>query len=212
MSRAKRGVQWLLVLQPQCCFGPAHLSGPSAVAKEACKKAHGPAIPATHSCHQPSHQKRVYDSYRHAFDTLHKLPQVRTAEQNADFTVLLKRLVDEHGESRSHKNHSAAPALQARMATYSCFIACAPDCNQHLLCSDCCLSLFDFASSRLPCFSAAPHMHACVVHLHAIASSCWAKCCLPATASLRACLLTQSLRALSRVLWSLHCIAAAVTT
>ncbi|KAL0030420.1 hypothetical protein WJX79_003750 [Trebouxia sp. C0005] len=42
------------------------------------------------------HIKRVYDSYQHAFETLHNLPQVRTVEQNAEFTVLLKRLVDEH--------------------------------------------------------------------------------------------------------------------
>ena len=44
------------------------------------------------------HIKKVYDSYQHAFDTLHNLPQVRTVEQNADFTILLKRLVDEHGQ------------------------------------------------------------------------------------------------------------------
>lgn len=44
------------------------------------------------------HIKRVYDSYQHAFETLHNLPQVRTVEQNAEFTILLKRLVDEHGE------------------------------------------------------------------------------------------------------------------
>jgi len=45
------------------------------------------------------HIKRVYDSYQHAFETLHNLPQVKTVEQNAEFTVLLKRLVDEHGQS-----------------------------------------------------------------------------------------------------------------
>ena len=45
------------------------------------------------------HIKRVYDSYQHAFETLHNLPQVKTVEQNAKFTVLLKRLVDEHGQS-----------------------------------------------------------------------------------------------------------------
>lgn len=43
------------------------------------------------------HIKKVYDSYHHAFDTLHKMPSVQTIEQNADFTTLLKRLVDEHG-------------------------------------------------------------------------------------------------------------------
>lgn len=43
------------------------------------------------------HIKKVYDSYHHAFDTLHQMPPVQTIEQNADFTVLLKRLVDEHG-------------------------------------------------------------------------------------------------------------------
>ncbi len=47
------------------------------------------------------HIKRVYDSYQHAFETLHNLPQVKTVEQNAEFTVLLKRLVDEHGQSPS---------------------------------------------------------------------------------------------------------------
>ncbi len=45
------------------------------------------------------HIKRVYDSYQHAFETLHNLPQVKTVEQNVEFTVLLKRLVDEHGQS-----------------------------------------------------------------------------------------------------------------
>ena len=44
------------------------------------------------------HIKKVYDSYQHAFDTLHNLPQVKTVEQNAEFTILLKRLVDEHGQ------------------------------------------------------------------------------------------------------------------
>lgn len=44
------------------------------------------------------HIKKVYDSYHHAFDTLHKRPPVETIEQNADFTLLLKRLVDEHGQ------------------------------------------------------------------------------------------------------------------
>ncbi|KAL3141620.1 hypothetical protein ABBQ32_004858 [Trebouxia sp. C0010 RCD-2024] len=42
------------------------------------------------------HIKKVYDSYQHAFETLHNLPRVKTVEQNAEFTVLLKRLVDEH--------------------------------------------------------------------------------------------------------------------
>lgn len=45
------------------------------------------------------HIKKVYDSYQHAFETLHNLPRVKTVEQNAEFTVLLKRLVDEHGQS-----------------------------------------------------------------------------------------------------------------
>ena len=45
------------------------------------------------------HIKKVYDSYQHAFETLHNLPKVKTVEQNAEFTVLLKRLVDEHGQS-----------------------------------------------------------------------------------------------------------------
>lgn len=44
------------------------------------------------------HIKKVYDSYQHAFETLHNLPKVETVEQNAAFTVLLKRLVDEHGQ------------------------------------------------------------------------------------------------------------------
>ena len=44
------------------------------------------------------HIKRVYDSYHHAFDTLHRLSPIETAQQNAEFTVLLKRLVDEHGK------------------------------------------------------------------------------------------------------------------
>ena len=47
------------------------------------------------------HIKRVYDSYQHAFDTLHNWPQISTVEQNAEFTVLLKRLVDEHGQPLS---------------------------------------------------------------------------------------------------------------
>ena len=44
------------------------------------------------------HIKKVYDSYQHAFETLHNLPPVKTVEQNAEFTILLKRLVDEHGQ------------------------------------------------------------------------------------------------------------------
>ena len=45
------------------------------------------------------HIRKVYDSYQHAFDTLHNLSPVKTVEQNAEFTLLLKRLVDEHGQS-----------------------------------------------------------------------------------------------------------------
>ena len=63
------------------------------------------------------HIKRVYDSYQHAFETLHNLPQVRTVEQNAEFTILLKRLVDEHGECCSvdiiHALWTQAVAVQA---------------------------------------------------------------------------------------------------
>ncbi len=40
---------------------------------------------------------QVYDAYSHAFDTLHSMAPVQTMEQNAEFTVLLKRLVDDHG-------------------------------------------------------------------------------------------------------------------
>eukprot|EP00891_Asterochloris_glomerata_P004487 jgi/Astpho2/4487/e_gw1.00067.401.1_t len=42
------------------------------------------------------HIKKVYDAYSHAFDTLHSMAPVQTMEQNAEFTVLLKRLVDDH--------------------------------------------------------------------------------------------------------------------
>ncbi|QDZ22725.1 pyruvate dehydrogenase kinase [Chloropicon primus] len=41
--------------------------------------------------------KKVYNSYYNAFQTLRKFPEVKDDESNADFTVLLKRLVDEHG-------------------------------------------------------------------------------------------------------------------
>lgn len=42
------------------------------------------------------HVRAVYDAYRHAFDTLVALPPVTTPAANADFTDLLRRLVDEH--------------------------------------------------------------------------------------------------------------------
>ena len=51
------------------------------------------------------HIKKVYDSYQHAFETLHNLPRVKTVEQNAEFTVLLKRLVDEHGQTPMLHTH-----------------------------------------------------------------------------------------------------------
>ena len=41
--------------------------------------------------------KRVYNSYYNAFQTLRNLEDVRDEEANREFTVLLKRLVDEHG-------------------------------------------------------------------------------------------------------------------
>ena len=62
------------------------------------------------------HIKKVYDSYRHAFDTLHNLPQVKTMEQNADFTILLKRLVDEHGQPaviKAYKQDMPQPSCHA---------------------------------------------------------------------------------------------------
>ncbi len=40
--------------------------------------------------------KRVYEAYYRAFQTLRGLPPVDDAESNAEFTALLKRLVDEH--------------------------------------------------------------------------------------------------------------------
>ena len=67
------------------------------------------------------HIKKVYDSYRHAFDTLHNLPQVKTMEQNADFTILLKRLVDEHGQPaviKTYKQDMPQPSCHA--AAMSC--------------------------------------------------------------------------------------------
>ena len=49
---------------------------------------------------------QVYDAYSHAFDTLHSMAPVQTMEQNAEFTVLLKRLVDDHG-ARQRALHSS---------------------------------------------------------------------------------------------------------
>lgn len=60
------------------------------------------------------HIKKVYDSYQHAFDTLHNLPPVKTVEQNAEFTILLKRLVDEHGQHAVLTTYKKAyPSLHA---------------------------------------------------------------------------------------------------
>ncbi|KAK9818127.1 hypothetical protein WJX72_007548 [[Myrmecia] bisecta] len=42
------------------------------------------------------HIKRVYDAYYHTFDTIIQQPLVQTHTENEHFTVLLKRLVDEH--------------------------------------------------------------------------------------------------------------------
>jgi [3-methyl-2-oxobutanoate dehydrogenase (acetyl-transferring)] kinase len=42
------------------------------------------------------HIRRVYDAYRHAFDTLVAFPPVRDAAGHAAFTALLRRLVEEH--------------------------------------------------------------------------------------------------------------------
>lgn len=64
------------------------------------------------------HIKKVYDSYQHAFETLHNLPRVKTVEQNAEFTVLLKRLVDEHGQSV--RSTSIGLLLHPRLCTYLC--------------------------------------------------------------------------------------------
>ena len=41
--------------------------------------------------------KRVYNSYYNAFETLRNFRVVNDDESNAEFTLLLKRLVDEHG-------------------------------------------------------------------------------------------------------------------
>ena len=67
------------------------------------------------------HIKKVYDSYQHAFDTLHNLPQVRTVDQNADFTILLKRLVDEHGQPAVLKTHKQdIPQPSCHVVAMSC--------------------------------------------------------------------------------------------
>jgi [3-methyl-2-oxobutanoate dehydrogenase (acetyl-transferring)] kinase len=42
------------------------------------------------------HIRRVYDAYRHAFDTLTAFPPVRDAATQAAFSALLRRLVEEH--------------------------------------------------------------------------------------------------------------------
>ena len=57
---------------------------------------------------------QVYDAYSHAFDTLHSMPPVQTMEQNAEFTVLLKRLVDDHGEQALHRPQSGNRTRLAR--------------------------------------------------------------------------------------------------
>lgn len=44
------------------------------------------------------HIKRVYESYYHAFSTLRALPPPQTIQDNAGFSALLVRLVNEHGE------------------------------------------------------------------------------------------------------------------
>ena len=41
--------------------------------------------------------RRVYNAYRHAFNVLRSMPQVQTAQDNAQLTLVLQRLVDEHG-------------------------------------------------------------------------------------------------------------------
>jgi [3-methyl-2-oxobutanoate dehydrogenase (acetyl-transferring)] kinase len=40
--------------------------------------------------------KRVYEAYYSAFQTLRNFPEIKDSSSNADFTQLLKRLVDEH--------------------------------------------------------------------------------------------------------------------
>ena len=43
------------------------------------------------------HIRRVYHAYWHAFNTMRGMAPVQTAEENAAFTQVLQRLVDEHG-------------------------------------------------------------------------------------------------------------------
>jgi hypothetical protein len=46
------------------------------------------------------HIKRVYNAYYHAFEVLRKHPPVTDLASNKEFCTLLRRLVDEHGETR----------------------------------------------------------------------------------------------------------------
>ena len=49
--------------------------------------------------------RRVYNAYRHAFNVLRSMPEVQTAQDNAQLTLVLQRLVDEHGLSYFPMSH-----------------------------------------------------------------------------------------------------------
>lgn len=52
------------------------------------------------------HIRRVYHAYFHAFNILRAVPVISTWEENATFSQLLRRLVDEHGTVSRTNTHA----------------------------------------------------------------------------------------------------------
>lgn len=44
------------------------------------------------------HIKKVYNQYHISFETLRRYPTIRTQQENAEFTQLLRQHLDQHGK------------------------------------------------------------------------------------------------------------------
>lgn len=68
------------------------------------------------------HIRRVYDAYFHAFNILRAVPIITTWNENASFSQLLRRLVDEHGSLTSGEDDHDAGCTHNVCAQHPCWM------------------------------------------------------------------------------------------
>lgn len=75
------------------------------------------------------HIRRVYNAYWEAFNRMRDIAPIQTAEDNAAFTQVLRRLVDDHGIDTSSPPPVAHPTHAALRSKATFEYDCSPSCT-----------------------------------------------------------------------------------